>query len=160
MLFRSLLEAAKANPVKPPLRLAVSGGAALPVAIIEKTKEVFGIDIYEGYGLSETSPVATFNQERYGRKPGSIGCPIWGIDVEIANAEIQDRIELMPTGERGEIVIRGHNVFKGYLNKPEATSEAIVDGWFRSGDVGIKDEDGFLFIVDRDRKSTRLNSSH
>jgi long-chain acyl-CoA synthetase len=148
-MFIALLEAAKANPVKPPLRLAVSGGAALPVAIIEKTKEVFGIDIYEGYGLSETSPVATFNQERYGRKPGSIGCPIWGIDVEIANAEIQDRIELMPTGERGEIVIRGHNVFKGYLNKPEATAEAIVDGWFRSGDVGIKDEDGFLFIVDR-----------
>lgn len=148
-MFIGLLEAAKSNPTRPPLRMAVSGGSALPVSIIEKVKEVFGIDVYEGYGLSETSPVATFNQKRYGRKPGTVGCAIWGVDVEIANADISDRIEFMPTGERGEIVIRGHNVFSGYLNNPEATAEAVIDGWFRSGDVGIKDEDGFISIVDR-----------
>jgi long-chain acyl-CoA synthetase len=148
-MFIGLLEAAKSNPARPPLRIAVSGGSALPVMVIEKVKEVFGIDIYEGYGLSETSPVATFNQERYGRKPGTVGCSIWGVDVEIANIEINDRIEFMPTGERGEIVIRGHNIFSGYLNKPEETAQVVLDGWFRSGDVGIKDEDGFISIVDR-----------
>ena len=148
-MFIALLEAAKTNSDRPPLRLAVSGGAAIPVATIEKVKEVFDIDIYEGYGLSETSPVATFNQERYGRKPGTVGCAIWGVDVEIADADIADRIVLLPQGERGEIVIRGHNIFNGYLNRPEATAEAIIDGWFRSGDVGIKDEDGFISIVDR-----------
>jgi long-chain acyl-CoA synthetase len=148
-MFIGLLEAAKTNPARPPLRVAVSGGSALPVSVIEKVKDVFGIDIYEGYGLSETSPVATFNQERYGRKPGTVGCAIWGVDVEIANADVLDRIEFLPVGERGEIVIRGHNIFSGYLNKPEATAQVVFDGWFRSGDVGIKDEDGFISIVDR-----------
>jgi long-chain acyl-CoA synthetase len=148
-MFIGLLEAAKSNPARPPLRIAVSGGSALPVAVIDKVKDVFGIDIYEGYGLSETSPVATFNQERYGRKPGTVGCAIWGIDVEIANAEVSDRIEFLPIGERGEIVIRGHNIFNGYLNMPEATEQVVIVGWFRSGDVGIKDEDGFISIVDR-----------
>ena len=148
-MFIGLLEAAKSNPIRPPLRIAVSGGSALPVTIIEKVKEVFEIDIFEGYGLSETSPVATFNQARYGRKPGTVGCSIWGVDVEIADIEVLDRIDFMPTGERGEIVIRGHNIFSGYLNRPEATAEAVIDGWFRSGDVGIKDEDGFISIVDR-----------
>ena len=148
-MFIGLLEAAKSNPIRPPLRIAVSGGSALPVTIIEKVKDVFEIDIFEGYGLSETSPVATFNQARYGRKPGTVGCAIWGVDVEIADIEVLDRIDFMPTGERGEIVIRGHNIFSGYLNRPEATAEAVIDGWFRSGDVGIKDEDGFISIVDR-----------
>ncbi len=148
-MFIGLLEAAKSNSIRPPLRIAVSGGSALPVTIIEKVKDVFEIDIFEGYGLSETSPVATFNQARYGRKPGTVGCAIWGVDVEIADIEVLERIDFMPTGERGEIVIRGHNIFSGYLNRPEATAEAVIDGWFRSGDVGIKDEDGFISIVDR-----------
>ena len=148
-MYIGLLEAARADERRPQLRLAVSGGASLPLAVLEKVKEVFGADVYEGYGLSETSPVATFNQPVYGRKPGTVGCPIWGVDVEIAEATVEDRIELMATGELGEVVIRGHNVFKGYLNKPEATAEAIVDGWFRSGDLGTKDEDGFVTIVDR-----------
>lgn len=148
-MFIGLLEAAKSTEDRPPLRLAVSGGSALPVAIIEKVKDVFGIDIYEGYGLSETSPVATFNQARYGRKAGTVGCAIWGVDVEIADIEVTGRISFVPTGERGEIVIRGHNIFSGYLNNPAATAEAVIDGWFRSGDIGIKDEDGFISIVDR-----------
>lgn len=148
-MYMGLLAAAADSASRPQLRLAVSGGAAIPVAVIEKVNEVFGVDVYEGYGLSETSPVATFNQERYGRKVGSIGCSIWGVDVAIANADLEGAIELLPPGANGEIVIRGHNVFDGYLNKPEATEAVMVDGWFRTGDVGYEDEDGFFFIVDR-----------
>jgi long-chain acyl-CoA synthetase len=148
-MYIALLEAARKDERRPQLRVAVSGGAALPLAVLEKVKEVFGADILEGYGLSETSPVASFNQPAFGRKPGTVGCPIWGVEVEIAEPGVDDRIELMPTGELGEIVIRGHNVMKGYLNRPDATAAAIVDGWFRSGDLGTKDEDGFITIVDR-----------
>ncbi len=85
----------------------------------------------------------------YGRKPGSIGCSIWGVEVEIANADLEGEIELLPQSANGEIVIRGHNVFNGYLNQPEATAAVMVDGWFRSGDIGYVDDDGFIFIVDR-----------
>jgi len=148
-MYMGLLAAAADSEHRPQLRLAVSGGAAIPVAVIERVKEVFGVDVYEGYGLSETAPVATFNQERYGRKVGSIGCSLWGVDVGIANAELEGAIELRPVGETGEIVIRGHNIFNGYLNKPEATAAVMVDGWFRTGDIGYVDEDGFFFIVDR-----------
>jgi long-chain acyl-CoA synthetase len=148
-MYLALLDAISKGARPALLRIAVSGGAPIPVAVIEKFTEVFGGDIYEGYGLSETSPVATFNQAVFGRKPGTVGHPIWGVDVEIARAEVEDRIELLPTGETGEIVIRGHNVMKGYLGRPEATAAAIVDGWFRSGDLGVKDADGFVTIVDR-----------
>jgi long-chain acyl-CoA synthetase len=148
-MYIALLEAARTDERRPQLRIAVSGGAALPLAVLEKVKEVFGADIYEGYGLSETSPVATFNQPAFGRKPGTVGCAIWGVEVEIAEPAVEDRIQLLATGELGEIVIRGHNVMKGYLNRPDATAAAIVDGWFRSGDLGTKDNDGFVTIVDR-----------
>lgn len=148
-MYMALLGAAAQSPVRPPWRRVVSGGAAIPVAIIDKVKDVFGVDIYEGYGLSETAPVATFNQAVYGRKVGSIGCALWGVDVAIANADLEGAIELLPDGTPGEICIRGHNVFSGYLNKPEATEAVVVDGWFRTGDIGYRDEDGFFFIVDR-----------
>ncbi|WP_285725675.1 long-chain-fatty-acid--CoA ligase [Psychromicrobium xiongbiense] len=148
-MYIALLEAAKSNPERPALRYAISGGASIPVAVIEKFKEVFGAEIYEGYGLTETSPVATFNHVGVPPRPGTIGTPIWGVDVEIARPEVEERIELLPTGELGELVVRGHNVTKGYLNQPEATRAAIVDGWFRTGDLGIKDEDGYLRILDR-----------
>ena len=148
-MYIALLEAARNDSRRPKLRIAVSGGASLPMAVMDKWRETFGSEIYEGYGLSETSPVATFNHESVGRKPGTVGTPIWGVDVEIAKAEVEDRIELVGTGEIGEVVIRGHNVFTGYLNNEEATRAAIVDGWFRSGDLGTKDEDGFVSIVDR-----------
>ena len=149
-MYIALLDAARAHEgALPQLRIAVSGGASLPMAVMDKWREVFGSEIYEGYGLSETSPVATFNQEAIGRKPGTVGTPIWGVDVEIARAEVEDRIEMVGTGEIGEVVIRGHNVFTGYLGNPGATNAAIVDGWFRSGDLGTKDEDGFISIVDR-----------
>ena len=148
-MYMGLLAATAGTSSRPTLRLAVSGGSALPVATIDRVKEIFGADILEGYGLSETSPVATFNQERYGRKPGSIGCSIWGVEVAIADAELEGAIALLPPNANGEIVIRGHNVFDGYLNKPEATEAVMVDGWFRTGDIGYLDDDGFFFIVDR-----------
>jgi len=145
----ALIAAAERRPRELALRWVKSGGAAIPVAVLERFESTFGVPIYEGYGLSETSPVASFNQPRYGRKPGTVGCGIWGVELRIARAEIDDRIELLPDGELGEIVIRGHNIFKGYLNKPEATAAAIVDGWFRTGDLGTRDADGFITIVDR-----------
>ena len=148
-MYMGLIAAAADSAARPRIRLAVSGGASIPVAVIERVKEVFGVDIYEGYGLSETSPVATFNQPYYGRKVGSIGCPVWGVQVAIADAEKEGVIELLGVDTPGEIVIRGHNVFAGYLNKPEATAAVMVDGWFRTGDIGQVDEDGFFFIVDR-----------
>ncbi|HEV2889755.1 MAG TPA: long-chain fatty acid--CoA ligase [Frankiaceae bacterium] len=149
-MYIALLEAARTDERRPRLRIAVSGGASLPMAVMDRWRETFGSEIYEGYGLSETSPVATFNHESIGRKPGTVGTPIWGVDVEIAKAEVEGSIELVTApGEIGEVVIRGHNVFTGYLNNDEATRAAIVDGWFRSGDLGTKDEDGFVSIVDR-----------
>jgi long-chain acyl-CoA synthetase len=148
-MYMALLAATAQTESRPQLRLAASGGAAIPVAVIDRVKEVFGVDVLEGYGLSETSPVATFNQEIYGRKPGSIGCSIWGVDVSIADADLEGEIVLLPKNSNGEIVIRGHNVFDGYLNNPEATASVMVDGWFRTGDIGYMDDDGFFFIVDR-----------
>ncbi|UXY38881.1 long-chain-fatty-acid--CoA ligase [Streptomyces albidocamelliae] len=148
-MFVALAAAAADAPALPELRVCVSGGASLPVAVLERFEAAFGARVYEGYGLSETSPTATVNQPVFGTRPGTIGHPLWGIDAEIARAEAEDRVELLPAGELGEVVIRGHNVFSGYLGRPEATAEAVVDGWFRTGDLGTKDEDGFLRIVDR-----------
>jgi long-chain acyl-CoA synthetase len=148
-MYIGLLEAAKTSDLRPKLKTALSGGAALPLAVLEKFTEVFGTKVLEGYGLTETSPVATFNQRGFEPRPGTVGKPIWGVEVEIARAEVEDRIELLPAGELGEIVVRGHNIFAGYLNKPEETAAAIVDGWFRTGDLGTKDADGYVTIVDR-----------
>ena len=148
-MYIGLLEAAKTSDLRPRLKTALSGGAALPVTVLERFTEVFGTQVLEGYGLTETSPVATFNQRGFEPRPGTVGKAIWGVEVEVAKAELDDSIELLPTGELGEIVVRGHNVFKGYLNKPEATAAAIVDGWFRTGDLGTKDDDGYVTIVDR-----------
>jgi long-chain acyl-CoA synthetase len=148
-MYIGLLEAAKSESRRPPLRHAMSGGSSMPLAVLEAFEREFAVRIYEGYGLSETSPVASFNQAYYGRKPGTVGRGIWGVELAIANPELENRIELLPDGELGEIVIRGHAVFKGYLNNPEATRAAIVDGWFRSGDLGTRDADGFISIVDR-----------
>jgi long-chain acyl-CoA synthetase len=148
-MYMALLAAAGSGATVPQLRLCVSGGAPLPVATLEAFNARFGARIQEGYGLSETSPTATVNQLEFGVEPGSIGHPIWGVEAEIADAEVEDRIVLLGEGEVGEIVIRGHNVFAGYHERPDATAAAIVDGWFRSGDLGTKDRHGFLRIVDR-----------
>jgi long-chain acyl-CoA synthetase len=148
-MYIALLEAAKTNPERPPLRYGLSGGAALPLAVIERMAEEFRIEVHEGYGLTETSPVATFNH--YGRptRPGTIGQPLWGTQVIIADAELDDHIVELPRGELGEICVRGHNVFKGYLNRPDADAEAVVEGWFRTGDLGTMSDDDYVTIVDR-----------
>ena len=148
-MYVGMLEAAPSFDRLPQLRLCISGGASLPHVVLERFNETFATSIFEGYGLSETSPTATTNQPHFGTKAGTIGHPVWGVEVEIARAEVDERIELLPVGELGEIVIRGHNVFAGYLGRPQETALAMVDGWFRSGDLGRKDEQGFITIVDR-----------
>jgi len=127
------------------LRIAVSGGAALPVEILEQVHKIYGVRVREGYGLSETSPVATFNHPGRVAKPGSIGQPVWGVELKLIDKDWNE----VPDGETGEIAIRGHNVMKGYLGRPEATAQSIRDGWFRTGDIGTRDTDGYYFIVDR-----------
>jgi long-chain acyl-CoA synthetase len=126
------------------LRVSVSGGAALPVEVLKAFQQTFGAEILEGYGLSETSPVASFN--RMGNiRPGSIGLPIDGVAMRVVDDDRHD----LPDGEVGEIVIRGHNVMKGYWQRPDATAEAVKDGWFHTGDMARRDEEGFFYIVDR-----------
>ncbi len=131
------------------LRVAAAGGSALPAEVHKNFRDRFGVTILEGYGLSETSPVASFS--KYGEEPrvGSIGVPIPGVEMKLINDDWSE----VPEGpdEVGEIAIKGHNIMKGYYNRPEATAEAIHDGWFRSGDLARKDEDGFYYIVDRSK---------
>jgi long-chain acyl-CoA synthetase len=130
------------------LRLCVSGGSAMPVEVMRSFEETFGCIVLEGYGLSETSPVASFNHPHAERKPGSIGTPIRGVELRLVDDEGSDT----PAGEVGEIAIRGENVMKGYWNRPEDTATAIPDGWFRTGDLARQDEDGYFFIVDRKKE--------
>src|ERR687890_251868 len=127
------------------LRLCCSGGSAMPVEVMKGFEEAFGCKVLEGYGLSETSPVASFNHPDKERKPGSIGTPIEGVEFKLVDEEGND----VEQGEVGEIAIRGHNVMKGYWNKPDATEETMKDGWFFTGDMAKVDEDGYFFIVDR-----------
>jgi long-chain acyl-CoA synthetase len=136
---------ADAAPVARHLRLCVSGGAPMPVDVMRRFEETFGVRILEGYGLSETSPVACFNQLHRASKPGTVGQPIFGVDVRCHD----DQDRPVSTGERGEVVIRGPNIMKGYYNRPDATAEATRNGWFHTGDIGILDEEGYLAIVDR-----------
>ena len=127
------------------LRLVASGGASLPVEIIKQFDEEFQVPILEGYGLSETSPVATFGRLDLVRKPGSIGVPIVGCEVKL----VDEKGKEPKIGETGEILIRGVNIMKEYWGKPKETAEAFKDGWFHSGDIGRVDEDGYYYIVDR-----------
>jgi long-chain acyl-CoA synthetase len=148
-MYVALLGAAARNAARPPLRYAISGGAALPVAVIDAFREAFAAEIHEGYGLTETSPVASFNHVGLPARPGTVGKPIWGVQIEIADPEHEDRVELVERGVLGEIVIRGHNLMNGYLHRPEDTARAIVDGWFRTGDLGTVDDEGYVRVVDR-----------
>jgi long-chain acyl-CoA synthetase len=127
------------------LRLGVSGGAPMPVAVLRRFEDEFGVTILEGFGLSETSPVATFNHFDSERIPGSIGQPIIGVEVGI----MDEAGRLLPADKDGEIVVRGHNVMKGYYRQPEASAAAIRDGWFHTGDIGRRDGNGNYFVVDR-----------
>jgi long-chain acyl-CoA synthetase len=128
------------------LRLCTSGGAALPVEVLRQFESAFGCEVLEGYGLTETSPVASFNQLDRPRKPGSIGTPIADVEMKVVGEDGHE----VARGEVGEIVIRGYNVMKGYWNRSDATAEAIdSEGWFKTGDMARTDEDGYFFIVDR-----------
>ncbi|MEV5850456.1 long-chain fatty acid--CoA ligase [Streptomyces sp. NPDC051985] len=128
------------------LRTAVSGGASLPVEILTAFEERFGIPILEGFGMSETSPVAASNLRDRPQKPGSIGLPVWGVQIRVVR---EDGTEAA-VDEPGEMWVRGHNVMKGYLGRPEATAEVIdAQGWLRTGDIATRDADGYLYIVDR-----------
>jgi long-chain acyl-CoA synthetase len=143
-MYVALLQAGGGVADTSSLRLCASGGAALPLEVLNGFAETFGARILEGYGLSETSPAASFNfPDR--AKPGSIGLPIDGVEMRVVDETGRE----VATGEVGEIVIRGHNVMRGYWNRPEATAEAIKGGWFYTGDMARQDDDGFFFIVDR-----------
>ena len=127
------------------LHYCMAGGAPMPVEVMKAFEAKYPVKILEGYGLSETSPVASFNMLNRPRKPGSIGYPVWGVEMAI----LDDADRPVPDGQPGEICIRGHNVMKGYLRRPDATKEALRGGWFHSGDIGIRDADGSFAIVDR-----------
>jgi long-chain acyl-CoA synthetase len=127
------------------LRLCVSGGAPMPAEVMRAFEEKFKVRILEGYGLSETSPIATFNRLDRPSKPGSVGLPMWGVWVRIVDRNEKD----VGTDEQGEILIRGHNVMKGYYKRPEATAEVMRNGWFHTGDIGRRDGDNYLYITDR-----------
>ncbi|WP_285728884.1 long-chain fatty acid--CoA ligase [Nocardiopsis sp. ATB16-24] len=124
---------------------AVSGGAALPGQLAEDFTKTFGVGIKEGYGLSETSPVVSFNNPKVKAKTGSIGLPVWGVEMKLIDADWNEQ------QEEGEIAVRGHCVMKGYHNRPEVNAEVIRDGWFRTGDIARRDEEGFYFIIDRSK---------
>ena len=127
------------------LRICITGGASMPVEVLHGFEEAFGAKVMEGYGLSETSPVACSNHPDRERKAGSIGTPIEGVEMQVVDEDDNP----VAQGEVGEIVIRGHNIMKGYWQRPEATEEAMRGGWFHSGDMARTDEDGYFYIVDR-----------
>ena len=150
-MYWGLLNGAKSFPetdfaaLKAQLKACLSGGSAMPVEILRRFEEVFEVGILEGYGLSETSPVVCFNHFDRERKVGTIGQSVFGVEVKI----VGDDDEAVSAGEAGEIVLRGHNVMKGYYGRPEATLEAMRGGWFHTGDIGTVDEKGYVTVVDR-----------
>jgi len=127
------------------MKVCTSGGAPMPVEVMKAFETKFNVRVMEGYGLSETSPLATFNHFEKPSKAGTVGQPIFGVEVKC----FDDNDNEVSPGERGEVVIRGTNVMKGYYKRPEATAEAFRNGWFHTGDIGIMDDEGYLSIVDR-----------
>ncbi|MCL2492955.1 MAG: long-chain fatty acid--CoA ligase [Clostridiales bacterium] len=144
-MYMVLIEAGKNNIKFPDLRIAVSGGSALPVEIYKQTKAVVGLPVIEGYGLTEASPACCFNPTYGKHKAGSIGVHIPEITVRVGG----ENDEELPAGEVGELLIRGENVMHGYYKRPEETAEALRNGWLHTGDLASKDEDGYFYIVDR-----------
>ncbi|MET8293813.1 AMP-binding protein [Streptomyces sp. NPDC005180] len=148
-MYLALLDAAARDPRRPPLERAYSGGSSLPPAVLRRVEEVLGAPVYEGYGLTETSPSVSYNQPGAERRPGTVGLPVPGVEVAVADPDGARHIRLLPAGERGEIVVRGHGLMAGYLGRPEATAEVLVDGWLRTGDIGVREADGYLRVLDR-----------
>jgi long-chain acyl-CoA synthetase len=137
------------------LKVCNSGAAPMPPEILNEFEKRTGSVILEGYGMTETSPTTISNPFGGQRKIGSVGLPFPDTEVKLVN--IEDYTQIVPQGESGEIMIKGPQVFKGYLNKPEATANQLKDGWVLTGDVAIMDEDGYFFIVDR--KKDMINVS-
>jgi long-chain acyl-CoA synthetase len=149
-MYWALLQYAAANkldlaPIAQTMQAASSGGAPMPVELMRQFEQTFGVRVLEGYGLSETSPVATFNHIELPSKPGTVGQALFSVEVMC----VDDDDQPVPAGQPGEVVIRGHNVMKGYYKRPEVTAEVMRNGWFHTGDIGILDEEGYLSIVDR-----------
>jgi long-chain acyl-CoA synthetase len=143
-VYIQLLNAGLTPEDLPAVRYCFSAAATMPVEVARRWREAFGLPVYEGYGLTETSPFAAYNHE-YVHRPGSIGTPIENVEMRVVgpgDREVAD-------GEWGEICIRGPNVMLGYFQRPAETAEALRGGWFHSGDVGYRDEDGFYYLVDR-----------
>ena len=136
-----------------PLRVCFSGAAPLPVEVLNAFNKNVGIPLLEGYGLSETSPVACMNPLNGERKPGSVGLPIGDVQFQIRN----DDGFVLPVGDPGEICIKGHNIMMGYWNNLEATEASIKDGWLLTGDIGHLDNDGYLYITDRKKDMLLVN---
>ena len=144
-MFSQLLEA-PAGPADTALELCVSGGAPMPPPLMRAFEARFHCEVREGYGLSETSPLVTLNPPGHDRRPGSVGPPIPGVEVKI----LDDQGRAAAAGELGEILVSGHNIMKGYWNRPHETAEALTaDGWFHTGDLGYLDADGYLSIAGR-----------
>ncbi len=145
-MFYALLQVLAQSDVQfPALRIIVSGGAPLPVAILQALETRLGVPVLEGDGPTECSPVTSVNPMEGLRKVGSVGLPLPGVEVAI----FDDDDNALPTDEIGEIVVRGDNVMLGYLNQPEATAEAMRSGWYHTGDMGKIDSDGYVYIMDR-----------
>ncbi len=144
-MYVVLLEAGKKNITFPKLRLAVSGGAALPVEIYRQSREIMKLPVVEGYGLTEASPAVAFNPPDGIQKEGSIGLPIPFVECRIVDENDQE----LPVGEVGELAVKGGNVMLGYYNKPEESEKALLNGWLHTGDLAKKDEEGYIYIVDR-----------
>lgn len=145
-LLNALTDQVDVDRIARNLRVGIAGGSAMPVELTRQVADRFKVPVLEGYGLSETSPVATLGDPSRPPRAGSIGVPIWGVELKLID---EDWLEITDPGALGEIAIRGPNVMKGYLNRPDATAEVIRDGWFRTGDVARRDEDGFYYVVDR-----------
>jgi long-chain acyl-CoA synthetase len=149
-MYWALLQYVAANKmdvssIREHLRLCASGGAPMPVEVLRQFEATFGVRVLEGYGLSETSPVVCFNQLQKPSKPGTVGQPLYATEIQC----VDDEDRPVPIGQHGEVVVRGHCVMKGYYKRPEATADALRNGWFHTGDIGVFDEDGYLAIVDR-----------
>lgn len=144
-MYSALLNSPAPDKAVPTLRSCISGGASLPVEVLRAFEAEFDCIILEGYGLSETSPAASFNLPSIPRKPGTVGPALPGVEMKVLDGQGRQ----VPDGEVGEIVIRGENLMRGYWRRPDATREAVPDTWFRSGDLGTRDEDGYFSIVDR-----------
>lgn len=144
-MFGALSHVKSADPAAlRSLTLAISGGEPLPPTVFDAFKAKFGVEIMEGYGLTETSPVVAVNLP-WAHRPGSVGLPLPDVQVKAVDANGRD----LPSGTDGELYIRGHNVMQGYYNRPSETAAALRDGWFRTGDIGRIDADGFVYITGR-----------